>query len=386
MATSKRDYYEVLGVPKNASEDEIKKAYRKLAMKHHPDRNQGDAAKDAEARFKEAKEAYEMLSDAEKRAAYDQFGHAGVDPSMRGGAGPGAEGFGGFAEAFGDIFGDIFGQAGAGGARRGGGGRHVYRGADLSYAMEVTLEEAAKGKDAQIRIPSWSECETCHGTGAKPGTQAKTCNTCHGQGVVQMRQGFFSVQQTCPHCRGSGKIIPDPCTTCHGQGKVKKQRTLEVKIPAGIDDGMRIRSAGNGEPGTNGGPPGDLYIEIRLKKHAIFERDGDDLHCVVPVGITRAALGGEIEVPTLDGKAAIDIPEGTQAGKQFRIRGKGVKGVRSSYPGDLYCHIVVETPVKLTEHQRKLLKELDESLKKGGAKHSPQEESWADKLKGFFTA
>ncbi|MBC5766293.1 molecular chaperone DnaJ [Ramlibacter albus] len=383
MAT-KRDYYEVLGVPKNASEDEIKKAYRKLAMKHHPDRNQGDSAKDAEAKFKEAKEAYEMLSDAEKRAAYDQFGHAGVDPNMRGGGGPGAEGFGGFAEAFGDIFGDIFGQGRAGGGGRG--GRQVYRGADLSYAMEVTLEEAAKGKDAQIRIPSWDECETCHGTGAKPGTQAKTCTTCHGQGVVQMRQGFFSVQQTCPHCRGTGKIIPEPCTTCHGQGRVKKQKTLEVKIPAGIDDGMRIRSAGNGEPGTNGGPPGDLYIEIRLKKHPIFERDGDDLHVVVPVSIARAALGGEIDVPTLDGKAAIDIPEGTQAGKQFRLRGKGIKGVRSSYPGDLYCHISVETPVKLTEHQRKLLRELDESLKKGGAKHSPGEESWADKLKSFFNA
>src|SRR5689334_11235874 len=385
MAT-KRDYYEVLGVPKNASDDEIKKAYRKLAMKYHPDRNQGDSAKDAEARFKEAKEAYEMLSDAEKRAAYDQFGHAGVDPNMRGAGGPGAEGFGGFAEAFGDIFGDIFGQAqqrAGGGAR---GGRQVYRGSDLSYAMEITLEEAAKGKDAQIRIPSWDECETCHGSGAKPGTQAKTCATCHGAGVVQMRQGFFSVQQTCPQCRGTGKIIPEPCTTCHGQGKVKKQKTLEVRIPAGIDDGMRIRSAGNGEPGTNGGPPGDLYIEIRLKKHAIFERDGDDLHCVVPISFTRAALGGEIEVPTLAGKAAIDIPEGTQAGKQFRLRGKGIKGVRSSYPGDLYCHIAIETPVKLTEPQRKLLRELDESLRKGGAKHSPTEESWGDKLRGFFSA
>src|SRR3954470_995464 len=382
MAT-KRDYYEVLGVPKNASEDEIKKAYRKLAMKYHPDRNQGDSGKDAEARFKEAKEAYEMLSDAEKRAAYDQFGHAGVDPNMRGPGGPGAEGFGGFAEAFGDIFGDIFGQQRGGGGR---GGRQVYRGSDLSYAMEISLEEAAKGKDAQIRIPSWEECETCHGSGAKPGTQAKTCTTCHGAGVVQMRQGFFSVQQTCPQCRGTGKIIPEPCTTCHGQGKVKKQKTLEVRIPAGIDDGMRICSAVSGQPGTNGGPPGDLFIEIRLKKHAIFERDGDDLHCVVPISFTRAALGGEIEVPTLQGKAAIDIPEGTQAGKQFRLRGKGIKGVRSSYPGDLYCHIAVETPVKLTEHQRKLLRELEESLKKGGPKHSPSEGSWADKLKGFFSA
>ncbi|CAM5784474.1 molecular chaperone DnaJ [Ottowia pentelensis] len=379
MAT-KRDYYDVLGVPKNASDDEIKKAYRKLAMKFHPDRNQGEAAAAAEAKFKEAKEAYEMLSDAQKKAAYDQYGHAGVDPNMRGGP----EGFGGFAEAFGDIFGDIFGGGGrAGGAR---GGRQVYRGADLSYAMEITLEEAAAGKQAQIRIPSWDDCGTCHGSGAKPGTSAKTCTTCNGQGVVQMRQGFFSVQQTCPHCRGTGKIIPEPCTTCHGQGKIKNQKTLEVQIPAGIDDGMRIRSTGNGEPGSNGGPPGDLFIEIRTKKHDIFERDGDDLHCVVPIGFAAAALGGEIEVPTLGGKAAIEIPEGAQAGKQFRLRGKGIKGVRSSYPGDLYCHISLETPVKLTEHQRKLLKEFDESLKKGGAKHSPSTERWTDKVRNFFSA
>ena len=377
MAT-KRDYYEILGVPKNASEDEIKKAYRKLAMKYHPDRNQGDAGAAAEARFKEAKEAYEMLSDGQKRAAYDQYGHAGVDPNMRGGMGP--EGFGGFAEAFGDIFGDVFG-----GGRRAGGGRQVFRGGDLSYAMEITLEEAAEGKDAQIRIPSWDDCGTCHGSGAKPGTKPITCTTCHGAGAVQMRQGFFSVQQTCPQCRGTGKIIPEPCTTCHGQGKIKNTKTLEVKIPAGIDDGMRIRSTGNGEPGTNGGPPGDLYIEIRIQKHETFERDGDDLHCVVPVSITTAALGGEIEVPTLKGSAAIDIPDGTQSGKQFRLRGKGIKGVRSSYPGDLYCHVRVETPVKLTEHQRKLLKELDESLKKGGDKHSPNDKGWFDKAKEFFS-
>jgi len=376
---SKRDFYEVLGVPKNASEDEIKKAYRKLAMKYHPDRNQGEKAKEAEAQFKEAKEAYEMMSDPQKRAAYDQHGHAGVDPNMRGGPG-GADFGGGFGEAFGDIFGDIFGQA-----RRGAGGRQVYRGNDLSYALEITLVEAANGKDAQLKIPSWDECDPCHGSGAKPGTSPKTCSTCHGSGQVQMRQGFFSVQQTCPHCRGTGKIIPDPCTTCHGQGKIKRQKTLEVKIPAGIDDGMRIRSTGNGEPGTNGGPPGDLFIEIRIKKHDIFERDGDDLHCSVPISFTTAALGGEITVPTLAGEAAIDIPEGTQNDKQFRLRGKGVKGLRSSFPGDLYCHITVETPVKLTEHQRKLLKELDESLKKGGAKHSPVEGSWTDKLKRFFS-
>lgn len=378
---AKRDYYEVLGVSKTASDDEIKKAYRKLAMKYHPDRNQGEKAKEAEEQFKEVKEAYEMLSDSQKRAAYDQYGHAGVDPSMRGGPG-GAEGFGGFAEAFGDIFGDMFGGQRGGGAR---GGRQMYRGNDLSYTMEITLEEASKGKSTEIRIPSWDTCDTCHGSGAKPGTQPKTCTTCGGQGSVQMRQGFFSVQQTCPHCRGTGKIIPEPCTSCHGQGKVKRHKTLEVKIPAGIDSGMRIRSTGNGEPGVNGGPPGDLYIEIRIKPHDIFERDGDDLHCQVPVSFITAALGGEIEVPTLAGKAAIDIPEGTQAGKQFRLRGKGIKGVRASYPGDLYCHIVVETPVKLTEYQRKLLRELEESLKKGGSKHSPSGEGWTDKLKRFFS-
>jgi molecular chaperone DnaJ len=377
---AKRDYYETLGVPKNASDEEIKKAYRKHAMKHHPDRNQGDASKGAEEKFKECKEAYEMLSDPQKRAAYDQYGHAGVDPNMRGG--PGQEGFGGFAEAFGDIFGDMFGQQRGG---RGAGGRQVFRGGDLSYAMEITLEEAARGKDAQIRIPSWEACDTCHGSGAKPGTQVKTCSTCAGAGAVQMRQGFFSVQQTCPTCRGAGKVIPEPCTACQGQGRIKKQKTLEVKIPAGIDGGMRIRSTGNGEPGTNGGPAGDLYIEIRLKKHDIFERDGDDLHCSVPISIITASLGGEIDVPTLAGKAVIDIPEGTQTGKQFRLRGKGIKGVRASYPGDLYCHIVVETPVKLNEAQRKLLRELEESFQKGAGKHSPSSESWTDRLKSFFT-
>ena len=380
---AKRDYYEVLGLSKGASEDDIKKAYRKLAMKYHPDRNQGDKAKEAEEQFKEVKEAYEMLSDPKKKAAYDQYGHAGVDPNMGAGRG-GPEGFGGFADAFGDIFGDIFGGGGAGGRRGGGGGPQVYRGSDLSYAMEITLEEAAAGKDTQIRIPAWDECTVCHGSGAKPGTSAKTCPTCNGSGTVHMRQGFFSVQQTCPHCHGTGKVIPEPCTACNGQGRVKKTKTLEVKIPAGINEGMRIRSAGNGEPGTNGGPPGDLYIEIRIKQHEIFERDGDDLHCSVPVPLTSAALGGSIEVPTLGGKAEIDIPEGTQHGKTFRLRGKGIKGIRASYPGDLYCHIVVETPVKLTEHQRKLLKELDESFRKGGEKHSPNSKSWTDRVKNIF--
>ncbi len=379
---SKRDYYEVLGVSKNASEEDIKKAYRKHAMKHHPDRNQGDSTAKAEEKFKECKEAYEMLSDAQKRAAYDQYGHAGVDPNL--GGRPGAEGFqGGFAEAFGDIFGDIFGAGGAG-ARRG--GQQVYRGSDLSYAMEITLDEAAQGKESQIRIPSYDACETCHGSGAKPGTSPKVCSTCNGGGTVHMRQGFFSIQQTCPHCHGSGKIIPEPCITCAGQGRIKRNKTLEVKIPGGINEGMRIRSSGNGEPGPNGGPPGDLYIEIRIKPHEIFERDGDDLHCTVPVGLTNAALGGNIEVPTLGGRAEIELPEGTQHGKTFRLRGKGIKGVRSSYPGDLYCHVSVETPIKLTEHQRKLLKELDESFRKSGDRHSPTSKTWSDRVKDLFKA
>jgi molecular chaperone DnaJ len=349
-------------------------------MKFHPDRNQSEGTKEAEDKFKEAKEAYEMLSDPQKRAAYDQHGHAGVDPNMGGRGGP--EGFGGFAEAFGDIFGDIFG--GAGGARRGGGGQQVFRGSDLSYAMEITLEEAALGKETQIRIPSWETCGTCNGSGAKPGTSPKTCGTCNGSGNVHLRQGFFSIQQTCPHCRGSGKIIPEPCTTCSGAGRIKRQKTLEVKIPAGINEGMRIRSAGNGEPGTNGGPAGDLYIEIRIKAHEIFERDGDDLHCTVPVGMTTAALGGSIEVPTLGAKAEIELPEGTQHGKTFRLRGKGIKGIRSTYPGDLYCHINVETPVKMTEHQRKLMRELEESFKGAGDRHSPNAKSWTDRVKDLF--
>jgi molecular chaperone DnaJ len=300
---------------------------------------------------------------------------------MGGRGGPGTEGFGGFAEAFGDIFGDIFGAGGQGQRR---GGSQIYRGGDLSYAMEISLEEAARGKETQIRIPSWEDCNVCEGSGAKPGTSAKPCPTCHGSGQVHLRQGFFSIQQTCPNCHGSGKIIPDPCVNCNGIGRIKTTKTLEVKIPAGIGEGMRIRSAGNGEPGTNGGPPGDLYIEIRIKAHDIFERDGDDLHCTVPVGIATAALGGSIEVPTLGGKAEIELPEGTQHGKTFRLRGKGVRGVRSSYPGDLYCHVAVETPIKLTEPQKKLLKELDESFKKGGDRHSPNAKSWTDRVKDLF--
>ncbi|WP_322994465.1 molecular chaperone DnaJ [Castellaniella sp.] len=376
---AKRDFYEVLGVAKNASDDDIRKAYRKLAMKYHPDRNPD--SKEAEDKFKEAKEAYEMLSDAEKRAAYDRFGHAGVDPNA---AGPGmGAGAGGFADAFGDIFGEIFG--GAGGRRGGGGGPQVYRGADLKYNLEISLEQAANGFDTEIRIPSWETCDFCHGSGAKAGTTPHTCQTCGGSGAVRMQQGFFSVQQTCPTCHGSGKEISNPCAECDGVGRIRKNKTLQVKIPAGIDDGMRIRSSGNGEPGVNGGPPGDLFVEIRIIPHGIFQRDGEDLHCELTIPFTKAALGGSLEVPTLSGRGEITIPEGTQTGKTFRLRGKGVKGIRSSYPGDLYCHVAVETPVRLNDEQKALLRQFEASLSNGGDRHSPKSESWTDKVKNFFS-
>jgi molecular chaperone DnaJ len=377
---NKRDFYDILGVARNATDEEIKKSYRKLAMKYHPDRNPD--SKEAEDKFKEAKEAYEMLSDPQKRAAYDQYGHAGVDPNM-GGMG-GGQGFGGFSDAFGDIFGDIFGGGAAAGARGGRGGPQVYRGADLRYSMEISLEEAAHGHETQIRVPSWSNCESCGGNGAEPGTKVETCGTCHGAGQVRVSQGFFSMQQTCPRCNGSGKHIPKPCKKCHGAGKTKSQKTLEVKIPAGIDDGMRIRSAGNGEPGVNGGPSGDLYVEVHVKEHSVFERDGDDLHCQMPISFIDAALGGEIQVPTLSGKASFDVPEGTQSGKTFRLRSKGIRSLRTSLPGDLYIHVQVETPVKLNQEQKDILKQLDESLKLGGAKHNPQQKGWVDRVKDFF--
>jgi molecular chaperone DnaJ len=373
---AKRDFYEILGVAKTASEEEIKKSYRKLAMKYHPDRNPDN--KESEEKFKEVKEAYEMLTNPEKREAYDRHGHAGVDPNMGGG---GFGGQGGFGDAFGDIFGDIFG----GGAGRGrSNGPQVYRGGDLRYNLEITLEQAAAGYDTTIRVPSWDKCDTCHGSGAKPGTQPVTCTTCAGHGQVRMQQGFFSIQQTCPKCHGSGKIIPEPCAACGGAGRIKRNKTLEVKIPAGIDNGMRIRSTGNGEPGTNGGPSGDLYVEIHIKQHAVFQREGDDLHCEMPISFTKATLGGEIEVPTLSGKVSFTIPEGTQSGKTFRLKSKGIKGVRSGYHGDLFCHVVVETPVKLNDKQKDLLREFDRLTIEGGAKHSPQSKGWMDKVKTFF--
>ncbi len=372
---SKRDYYEILGVAKNASDEEIKKAYRKLAMKFHPDRNPDD--KGAEEKFKEAKQAYEILSDADKRSAYDQFGHAGVDQQagMGGGFGGGGSGF---ADAFSDIFGDIFGGGGAGNRRD-----RVYRGADLRYNLEIGLEEAARGTETKIRIPTLEECGTCHGSGAKPGSQPTTCTTCGGHGQVRIQQGFFSVQQTCPRCGGTGKMVTDPCPACHGEGRIKKHKTLSVKIPAGVDSGDRIRLAGEGEAGVNGGPAGDLYVVINLKEHPVFKRDGDDLHCEMPISFASAALGGEVEIPTLDGHAKVKIPAETQTGKVFRLRGKGIKGVRSAGPGDLLCHILVETPVNLSERQRELLREF-ESLAPG-RNNNPRAQSFMDKVKSFFS-
>jgi molecular chaperone DnaJ len=376
MPTKKRDYYEVLGVNRDASDEEIKKAYRKLAMKFHPDRNPD--SKESEEKFKEAKEAYEVLSESEKRRAYDAYGFAGVNPQMGAGFGEGAAGFGGFAEAFGDIFSDIFGGG------QGRGRSSVYRGADLRYNLEISLEQAARGTETKIRIPTMETCETCHGSGAKAGTSPKTCETCHGSGSVRLSQGFFSIQQTCPTCHGSGKMIVDPCATCRGAGRVKKHKTLAVKIPAGVDEGDRIRLSGEGEAGVNGGPPGDLYVVIHLKAHGVFQRDGDDLHCEMPISFTLAALGGEIEIPTLDGSAKVKIPAETQTGQVFRLRGKGIKGVRSSYPGDLLCEVVIETPVRLNDRQKELLRELEESTKKDDARHSPRAKSFMEKVREFF--
>ncbi|MGC9456791.1 MAG: molecular chaperone DnaJ [Halothiobacillaceae bacterium] len=377
---AKKDFYEILGVGRNASEDELKKAYRRLAMKYHPDRNPGDA--EAEAKFKEAKEAYEVLSDPQKRAAYDQFGHAGVDPSAGGGFGGG--GFGGgsadFADIFGEVFGDIFG-----GARGRGRGTRVYRGADLQYTLTITLEDAVAGSSHKIRVPTTVECDVCDGSGAKPGTGKTTCPTCHGQGTVRIQQGFFAVQQTCPHCHGRGEVIETPCEKCHGKGRVEDQKTLSVKIPAGVDSGDRIRLAGEGAPGENGGPPGDLYVLIEVQPHPIFKRKDADLYCEMPVGFVTAALGGEIEVPTLDGRLALKIPPETQSGKTFRLRGKGIVPLRGGSPGDLLVQVHVETPVNLTREQKEILRDFEKAL--GGEdhhRHKPKEKSWLDSVKDFF--
>jgi molecular chaperone DnaJ len=372
---AKRDYYEILGVNRDAPNDEIKKAYRKLAMKYHPDRNPDNAK--AEEQFKEAKEAYEIISDAEKRTAYDQYGHAGVDQAAAMGGGAG---FGGFGEAFGDIFGDIFGGGGAGGRTR----SNVYRGADLRYNLEISLEDAARGTETRVRIPTMEACTTCHGSGAKPGTEPISCPTCGGHGQVRMTQGFFSIQQTCPKCHGGGKVVDSPCASCSGHGRIKKQKTLSVKIPPGVDEGDRIRLSGEGETGVNGGPAGDLYVVIHVGAHDVFTRDGNHLHCEMPISFTKAALGSDIEIPTLDGYAKIKIPAETQSGKVFRLRGKGIKGVRSATHGDLMVHVLVETPVKLTERQKELLGEFEEINLSDVSQHNPRAKSWMNKVKDFF--
>ncbi|GGF82520.1 molecular chaperone DnaJ [Alteromonas lipolytica] len=371
---SKRDYYEVLGVDKSAGEREIKKAYKKLAMKYHPDRTQGDKA--LEEKFKEIQEAYEVLTDGQKRAAYDQYGHAGVDPN-RGGAG-----FGGGAD-FGDIFGDVFGDIFGGGRGR---QSRARQGADLRYNLEMSLEEAVRGKEVEIRVPTLVACDSCHGSGAKKGTSPKTCPTCHGNGQVQMRQGFFAVQQTCPTCSGRGKIISDPCNECHGQGRTEQTKTLSVKVPAGVDTGDRIRLSGEGEAGESGAPAGDLYVQVHVRDHDIFTRDGNNLYCEVPLSFTTAALGGELQVPTLDGKVKLKVSPETQTGRMFRLRGKGVKSVRSGAVGDLLCKVVVETPVNLSAKQKELLKELEDSMGQGSdaAKHRPKEQGFFDGVKKFF--
>ena len=374
---SKRDYYEILGVSRDVDAKELKKAYRKLAMKYHPDRNPDD--KDADAKFKEATEAYEILGDEQKRAAYDQYGHAGVDPNAAGG------GFGGgganFSDIFGDVFGDIFGGGGGGGGGRGGRGG-PQRGSDLRYTMDLSLEEAVRGVEKKIRVPTLTSCDTCDGSGAKPGTSPKTCSTCGGAGQVRMQQGFFSVQQTCPTCRGQGTMIEDPCNSCHGRGVKEETKTLSVKIPPGVDTGDRIRLSGEGEAGAMGGPAGDLYVQVSVREHELFHRDGRNLYCDVPISIVDAALGGELEVPTLDGRVKLKIPAETQSGKLFRLRGKGVTPVRGGTAGDLLCRVQVETPVNLTSEQKDLLMKFQESLT--GEKHSPQKKSWFEGVKRFF--
>ncbi|MCT6517796.1 MULTISPECIES: molecular chaperone DnaJ [Enterobacterales] len=372
---AKRDFYEVLGLSKTADEKEIKRAYKRLAMKYHPDRNQGD--KDSEAKFKEIKEAYEILSDAQKRAAYDQYGHAAFEQGGFGGQGGG---FGGGAD-FGDIFGDVFGDIFGGGRRQ----QRAARGSDLQYNMDLTLEEAVRGVTKEIRIPTLETCDKCHGSGAKEGTSAETCSTCHGAGQVHLRQGFFTVQQACPTCHGRGKVIKEPCSKCHGDGRVERSKTLSVKIPAGVDTGDRIRLSGEGEAGENGAPAGDLYVQVHVRQHHIFERDGNNLYCEVPINFAIAALGGEIEVPTLDGRVKLKIPAETQTGKMFRMKGKGVKSVRSSSIGDLMCRVVVETPVKLNEKQKELMEQLGESFGgKSGEKNTPRSKSFLDGVKKFF--
>lgn len=370
---AKRDYYDVLGVSRSASNDEIKKAYRRLAMKHHPDRNKDD--KTAEKKFKAAKEAYEALSDVDKRASYDRFGHEG----LRGAAGGAGGGFS--AEGFGDVFGDVFGDIFGGGRR---GRSQVFRGADLGYELRLELERAVSGDAVTIEVPTRVSCDECDGKGTAKGSEPIKCTTCGGAGQVRIQQGFFSIQQTCPSCKGAGTVIADPCKKCHGRGRVAKTRKLSVKVPAGVDDGDRIRLSGEGEAGRNGGPAGDLYVEIRVNPHKIFEREGADLSCEVPISMATATLGGEVELPTLGGNVSLKIPAGTQSGKVFRLRNKGVTTVRDHRTGDLFAQIAVETPVHLTDEQKALLRQFDEMVTRGGEKHSPRAGGWLDTVKRFF--
>jgi molecular chaperone DnaJ len=372
---AKRDYYQVLDVPRTATEADIKKAYRRLAMKYHPDRNPGD--KDAEENFKEAKEAYEVLTDQQKRAIYDKHGHDGIDAARQGGGGGGGGGAD-FGDIFGEVFGDIFG-----GNRRGGRSQ-VFRGADLRYELELELPQAVFGYTTEVEIPRLMECETCHGSGAAKGHSPVTCDQCQGSGQMRISQGFFQLQQPCNRCRGTGRIVRNPCDTCLGQGRVRRTRKLSVKVPAGVSTGDRIRLGGEGEAGRNGGPPGDLYIEMNVKPHDIFERDGDDLSCEVPVSFATAVLGGSVKVPTLEGDVSIKIPAETQSGRVFRLRDKGVKPVRGGDRGDLFCRVVVETPVNLSAEQRDLLRKFDESLRSDGRGHTPREEGFFEGVKRFF--
>jgi molecular chaperone DnaJ len=370
---AKRDYYQVLEVSRTATEVELKKAYRRLAMKYHPDRNPNDPT--AEEKFKEAKEAYEVLTDDQKRGIYDQYGHEGLQSRGGGFGGGGADAF---ADIFGDVFGDIFG-----GGRRGGRSQ-VFRGADLRYELELDLEQAVFGHTTNIEFATLGECETCSGSGAAAGSKATTCDACGGAGQVRMQQGFFSVQQTCPRCKGRGQVISQPCDTCLGQGRVRRKKTLSVKVPAGVDNGDRIRLSGEGEGGRNGGPAGDLYVEVRVREHPIFERDGAHLHCEVPVSFVTATLGGTVEVPTLGSHMSLKIPEETQSGRVFRLRDQGVKPVRGGAAGDLFCRVVVETPVNLTDEQRDLLRKFEQTMQKSSRNHSPRERSWLDGVKRFF--
>lgn len=370
----KEDFYKVIEVSRTASEREIKKSYRRLAMKYHPDRNSDNP--EAEEKFKVIQEAYAVLSDEQKRAAYDQFGHAGLDPSM-GGRG-GHQGGDSFSDVFGDVFGDIFGGGGGGGRRS-----QVTRGADLRYNLDMTLEDAVSGIEKKIKVPTSVNCVPCSGTGSKS-AGSTLCTTCAGHGQVRMQQGMFSVQQTCPTCRGSGSVIKDPCGKCRGTGKTKETKTLSVKIPAGVDTGDRIRLGGEGEAGDHGGPSGDLFVQVNVKEHNIFTRDGANLYCDMPISFATAALGGEVDVPTLTGKVKLKVPAESQTGKLFRLRGKGVKPVRGGPLGDLLCRIIIETPVNLTKDQKKLVQELEASFKTAGTHHSPQEHSWLDGVKSFI--